>query len=212
MTDFIMVAASGDKYIDAYQRLHEGRIKSFAKRWGAEYILYTEFGDITPHKSLTWTKIWAIRDMLEKQMKEGQVVGVIDADISVVRTDIPLNTKKSMGFTFDLWHASDLKGDIMNGPNNGVLALRSDDFTRSIWKRIWDSTAFDHMQGSQDNLVFNTEIKALSDDDIEKHIEILPRELNVTDGSRIPPHKVRFRHYAGRGMDRWDENWPFIDP
>lgn len=172
------------------------RFREYAHYHGFEYQAISQYDGVSkrqPH----WIKIdYALK--LINELQPGDLIAFLDADISILRGDIKLNTYKSIAF------AKDSSGII----NSGVWVVRVNEFSKRFFEAVWNRTDCDEHPW-QDNLAVLKVLDGLSPEEKENHIEILPNCLNVTLVKGECPiydiniknpclEPIRFRHFAGR--------------
>lgn len=208
MKKYLLTAAIG-KHEQRFKEMHDSRFNEYARHWNFEYIPHFAPLDLEPHSNLYWSKMKLILQLLNAT-NDGDLIVWLDADVCIVQGDIELTTSKDVGITFDVRSSSnppDLSDDLIFGLNRlnvGVMAVRSNDFTRKFFKNVFDNTRFDYTTWP-DQIAFVTEMQSLPNEEISKHFEILPSCLNVTLESRIAPEDVRFRHFAGEFHLGWSQ-------
>ncbi len=177
-----------------FKHLTSPRFQEYAQYYGFEYRAISEYENLqgrTPH----WIKIHYILKLL-KELKSGDLIVYLDADIVIVRGDIELATSKSISF------AKSSSGNV----NSGVIVVRVNEFSQEFFQAVWDRKDCDNHK-LQDNLAVLKVLDKLSEQEKEQHLEILPNCLNVTlvKGEYSPYDKyltnpcqepIRFRHFA----------------
>ena len=172
------------------------RFKEYARYWGFEYHEITQYEAIDHEPQGYWIKFHYANKLL-KSLKDGDLISFLDADISIVRGDVALTTKKSVGLTFD-------SAGVLNA---GLFAVRVNDFSRWFFEKVYNRRDTDD-HPLIDNMAVLKTLEELSPNQKEAHIEVLPNYLNVTRiENELPSFNrnltnptilpVRFRHFAG---------------
>jgi len=179
-----------------YKEFSSPRFREYANYHGFEYQGITQ-NNAGINRQPHWIKIHYVLKLIN-ELQPGDLIAFLDADLSIVRGDIKLNTYKSVAF------AQDSSGII----NSGVWVVRVNEFSKRFFEAVWNRNDCDEHPW-QDNLAVLKVIESLSPEDKETHIEILPNCLNVTlVKGEVPVYDIniknpclepiRFRHFAGR--------------
>ena len=123
---YLMVIASYKDYRqDFFDKHISPRNKEYCKIHGVEYIEIKE--SLTPVRGkLGWIKAFKVRDMINSELKDGDILTCLDADMAIHKTEFEYAPKKS--FTYSI--------DSGNTHCMGSYSVRVNDWTKNLFNLI----------------------------------------------------------------------------
>ena len=230
-------AYNGDKKL-FFDKYTEPRFRKYADYHGWETKIVKDYSSYElTRQHPTWMSWCIISKMLEDgDLVDGDTVMSIDADICVFDITKPFVTKKSFGYAIDSCNThcmgaytiniNEWSRNMINNMLDQEMYLRLKD--TPIWK-MWNDQAawytiagikrhswipFRELENNGWHSNPNSDVK-YSISDLEKHVELLPVEWNVTHvaGEGFNEYFINashrndtiFRHFAGGPA--WDEKY-----
>ncbi len=198
----VCVLTAYDSNLRSLAALTVPRMRAFAAAHGCEAraLQKDEW-----QRTRGWIKVEAIRAVLEENF---DFVFWIDVDALVLRRDVDIRTAAVDGADLHMvWHGPDtslLQGVYFEPQfNNGVMLIRSTDWSRDFFKRLWDvgqlghtwadqATTF-HLLGYDNLLGLGPERPEVPD---RSYVARLDSAWNAVPGVAMTPDPI-IHHYAG---------------
>lgn len=164
----------------------------YARRWGWDLVLSTE--NLASDRPASWAKVLLIRQLLQAH----DWVLWLDADTIIVDASLDIGSLSIPGKDLYVAEASMSKG--RQPANAGVLLIRSTDWSRRFFERVWQAEEHIHgktwEQGAILQLLgYHKMVRpSVSNPDLD-HVEIIDKAWNSTPAD--PSMTPRIMHFAG---------------
>jgi hypothetical protein len=234
-----VIADYPDKRQDFFLKWMSPRNREYAERHGFEYVellkLPRESNGKFFRDNPTWLKFKIVNDWISSgELKDGDVVSHIDADICIVDTSLTFQTSKSFGYAIDSCNTHCMGAytvKVNEWSRNMLKTILSDELYEKCkgedhWKVFREQAAWYTMCGiaphswipfrDLENYGFHGKIGpniAYTLKELCEHVEIFPTEWNVThvagegfnDYFMIPTHREDTVFRHFAGGGLWDE-------
>lgn len=191
-------------YCELFER-NRPRFQSYCDKWGFELRMIkvesAPTGAGRHSGNPTWIKFGHYREVLDKELDDGDCVFWCDADTILLRDDIDLTPKKDFAIS------REPTGKL----NAGIIAWRKGQFSKLLIDFVWNGKDEDTLPGypiswvDQPNLF--SFLARLTHHQKKDHIEIWPSYYNGTGRAEGLPSEVYrrliFRHFAGSRPIEW---------
>lgn len=236
-----VIADYPDNRQDFFLKWMSPRNREYAERHGFEYVemlkLPRESNGRFFRDNPTWLKFKIVNDWIESgELKDGDIVSHIDADICVVNTDRPFQTSKSFGYAIDSCNTHCMGAytlTVNEWSKNMLKTMLSDDLYEKCrneehWRTFREQAAWYTMCGipphswvpfnELENYGFHGKKGACLQytlEDLHKNVEVFSTEWNVThvagegfnDYFMIPAHRKDAIFRHFAGGGLWDESY-----
>jgi hypothetical protein len=233
---------------DHFLKYHSPRNKTYCGYHDFEYIEILDIKNQIPyHRGIVWDRFFLIRDwILSEKIKEGDIISMIDADICIVNGTQSFEPPegKSFAYAIDSCNTHCMGAVSIRVSNwskemlNYLLSeSRYDKFKNNPFWKVFHEQASWYSLAGIDDVFADPKQKSWMDfdhkgwcstdknqpvysiEDLEKNVDILPVEWNVTSWHdtnqfyKIPTtsgkvEDVIFRHFAG--SKKWDSTWSLV--
>jgi hypothetical protein len=248
MKIFLVIASYNDYRQHHFEQYHSPRNKKYCNYHHFEYIEIKDFKDIPDKckaRPIVWYRLFLIKDWIDTGfLKEGDIISQIDADICIVNGEQSFKPRKSFAYAIDSCNTHCM-GAFTLKINDWTRQLLVNLLDEKRWMKykntpFWEmfqeqacwyslagiiNTFADPAQPSWEGIKHlgwnssNMNDPVYSLDELDKNVEILPVEWNVTDWNGSSPYfrfptktnkeeDVIFRHFAGG--QKWDSRWAQI--
>jgi galactosyl transferase GMA12/MNN10 family len=177
--------------------------EAYAALHGFDLRFSTEL--LAPERPPAWSKIALVRDLLERYDE------VLWVDADAIFVDISKDIADLLRPDKDLYLVEHLyeEDDSWRSANTGVFLVRSSDWSRRFFERVWAAEQYIDHPWWENAAVLDLLGYELSPDlspprklrstEFDSHVELIGLEWNSTAGAPLPA-RVRIRHH-GRSND-----------